>query len=68
MAMPTLLGKFGVRGGGYTMSNGGAVSEKSSIMPEALKGLPLGPSPASQAGTLVRWCRVRDLQTPLITL
>ena len=31
LAIPTLLGKFGVRGGGYTMSNGGAVSEKSSL-------------------------------------
>ncbi len=26
IAMPSLLGKFGVRGGGYTLSNGGAVS------------------------------------------
>lgn len=26
LAMPTLLGKFGVRGGGYTMSNSGAFS------------------------------------------
>ncbi len=25
LAMPALLGKFGVRGGGYTLSNGGAV-------------------------------------------
>ena len=28
MAMPALLGKFGVRGGGYTMSNSGVVEDK----------------------------------------
>ena len=33
LAMPSLLGKFGVRGGGYTMSNGGAVSvDKSKVL------------------------------------
>ncbi|MGH1365374.1 MAG: molybdopterin-containing oxidoreductase family protein [Calditrichia bacterium] len=35
LAMPSLLGKFGVRGGGYTMSNGGAVSfDKSKVLGE----------------------------------
>jgi anaerobic selenocysteine-containing dehydrogenase len=33
LAMPALLGKFGIRGGGYTMSNSGAVSlDKKAIM------------------------------------